>query len=310
MFSIDSRPSVAILMAAYERPEFFAQQLESILGQRYQDWQLWISDDSASDDMQAVFAGLALRFGSQAHFRAGPHDGSVRNFLSLVCDDSIQADYYAFADHDDVWHADKLERAVAWLSRQPPEVPALYCGRVRLIDRHGRHVGLSPAFRRLPSFANALVQNLAGGNTMVFNDAARQLMQRAGQDVNVVVHDWWLYLAVAGCGGVVFYDDIPTLSYRLHGANQIGELSRVSRLQRRLVGLRERRLRAWIDQNLAALERLHDSLTPESAGVLLRFHAYRAKALGRMRAFNECGVYRQRRLDDMSLRCAAAMGWV
>lgn len=297
-------------MAAYERPEYFAQQLKSILEQHHRGWSLWISDDSASDDMRAVFAGLASRFGTQAHFRAGPRGGSVRNFLSLACDESIQADYYAFADHDDVWHADKLERAVAWLSRQPSKVPALYCGRARLIDRNGRYAGLSPVFRRPPSFANALVQNLAGGNTMVFNEAARKLLQRAGQDVNVVVHDWWLYLVVAGCGGTIFYDDTPTLSYRLHGANQIGDLSRVSRLRKRFEGLRERRLRAWIDQNLSALDLLRDSLTPESVGVLLRFRAYRAKAWGRMRAFNASGAYRQRRLDDMSLRVAAVMGWV
>ena len=38
---------------------------------------------------------------------------------------------------------------------------------------------------------------------MVFNRAARDLLRRAGDQVQVVAHDWWAYMVVTGCGGRV-----------------------------------------------------------------------------------------------------------
>ncbi|EDK72391.1 glycosyl transferase, group 2 family protein [candidate division TM7 genomosp. GTL1] len=59
-----------------------------------------------------------------------------------------------------------------------------------------------------------MVQNVAGGNTMVFNNAARRLLIAAGSDVDVVAHDWWVYIVVSACGGRVHYDSRPSLRYR------------------------------------------------------------------------------------------------
>ena len=48
----------------------------------------------------------------------------------------------------------------------------------------------------------APLQSLAGGNTMVFNQAARDLMLDAGGHLDIVSHDWWAYLLVTGAGGM------------------------------------------------------------------------------------------------------------
>ena len=44
----------------------------------------------------------------------------------------------------------------------PPELPALYGARTRLIDANNQEIGQSPLFTKPPSFGNALVQNIAG----------------------------------------------------------------------------------------------------------------------------------------------------
>jgi len=86
-----------------------------------------------------------------------PAEGFVANFLSLTCKASIEADYYAYSDQDDVWESDKLERAVRWLQTVPENIPALYCSRTRLVDAENNEIGLSPLFSKPPSFANALI---------------------------------------------------------------------------------------------------------------------------------------------------------
>ena len=69
-----------------------------------------------------------------------------------------------------------------------------------LIDEAGRETGRSPRFRAAPGFGNALVQSIAGGNTMLFNPAAKALLE-AARPAAVVAHDWWIYLLVSGAGG-------------------------------------------------------------------------------------------------------------
>lgn len=304
-----TRPDVAILMGTYEGPEFFGRQLESIIAQTVTGWKLWISDDSSSTVMRDALREHAGALSGRVQCDAGPKGGFVANFLHLACRADIDARYFAFADQDDIWDADKLERALAWLETVPESVPALYCGRVRLVDRDGRELGLSPLFARPPAFRNALVQSIAGGNTMVFNAAARRLLMKAGADVDVAVHDWWVYLVVSGCGGVVRYDACPSLSYRQHEGNVIGGNftwgAMASRMLRALGGGQQK----WHDGNLRALARLSDSFTPESRACLAAFEEGRGRWLvPRVAGFLRAGVYRQTWRGSLSLFALALLG--
>ena len=94
------------------------------------------------------------------------------------CPDS----WIAFADQDDQWLAGKLSRAIAALAAKDPEVPALYCSRTWITDENLRGRRLSPSRPKPPGFANALVQNIAGGNTIVLNGAASKLIAAAAGD--------------------------------------------------------------------------------------------------------------------------------
>ena len=109
--------------------------------------------------------------------------------------------------------ADKLARAVERLSSAPAHIPAMYCSRTMLIDDEGGTLGYSRAYRRKPSFHNALVQSIASGNTIVFNEAARRLLMICGSAAKIPSHDWWTYLLTSGAGGVVYYDQMPQVRY-------------------------------------------------------------------------------------------------
>ena len=188
-----------------------------------------------------------------------------------LCSPDLNADYYAMSDQDDIWHADKLQRAVDWLRQIPQDIPALYCTRTELIDEAGHTLGYSPLFRRPPGFANALVQNVAGGNTMVINNAARALLLEAGADLNVIAHDWWVYIVVSACGGRVHYDSQPSLRYRQHGANLIGANAGLAARLQRIRMLFRGHLKAWTDQHVIALAPLLPKLTPANRRIYDRF---------------------------------------
>ena len=182
--------TVSVLLCTRNGDRYLAEQLNSIVSPAGWKCQIYASDDASTDSTTDVLEAFASAGSYPLSLRAGPCRGAAANFLSLICDAAIPGDVFAYCDQDDLWSSDKLTRAINALSPLDRDTPALYCGRTRTVDEHGRSVGLSPAFRRAPSFANALIHNIGGGNTMVMNTSARNLLLQAGV-VDVVAHDWW-----------------------------------------------------------------------------------------------------------------------
>jgi len=299
--------NVAILLCTYQGGQYLQEQLDSFGAQSHAAWRLWVSDDGYQDNTHEVLRSYQQAWGPDRLFvRTGPRRGFAANFMSLICREEIAADYYAMSDQDDIWHADKLERAVRWLKSVPQDVTALYCTRTELVDESGRKVGYSPLFTRPPSFGNALVQNVAGGNTMVFNNAARELLKTAGADVKIVAHDWWVYIVVSACGGKVFYDPAPSLRYRQHSENLIranpGMRARLHRIKKLFQG----HLKLWTDQHILAMKPVLSSLSPDNLSVFNRFTAARRRRLiHRVFGIWRSGIYRQTRLGNLGLLVAA-----
>ncbi len=300
-------PKVAILLATYQGQQYLAAQLDSYAAQTHPHWQVWASDDGSQDETCAILQAYQAKWGNdRLSIRTGPAQGFAANFLSLTCNAGIEADYYAYSDQDDIWKADKLERALSLLQTVPSDTPALYCSRTSLIDTNNRVIGFSPLFTKPPCFANALMQNVGGGNTMVFNSAARALLCEAGENVDVVTHDWWAYLVVSGCGGQVFYDAHPSLLYRQHGENLVGMNSSWSARFVRIRMLWQGQFRRWNDRHLQALQCLRPKLTADNHKTLDRFTLARNQRLiPRLIGLRRSGIYRQTLLGNLGLIAAA-----
>lgn len=300
-------PHVAVLLCSYNGERFIREQLDSIEAQSHPNWKVWISDDGSSDQTLQILAEYRQRWGQdRLELVRGPAKGFAANFLSVVCRPEVQADYFSYADQDDVWDKDKLARAVQYLERLGRHAPALYCSRTSLIAEDGAPLGLSPLFTRKPDFRNALVQNVGGGNTMVFNAQARRILMKAGSDLGVVAHDWWTYLAISAAGGRIVYDPVPSLLYRQHGGNLIGSNQGLSARFNRVRLLMRGQLRRWIDANLSALRRIEDRLPPDHRAVLREFETVRAGGLiRRLVELKRCKAYRQTCAGNVGLFVAA-----
>jgi glycosyltransferase involved in cell wall biosynthesis len=302
-------PSVAVLLCTKNGEQYLADQMASLERQTFQNFKVFVSDDGSTD---ATIAMLDEYIDAWGHDRIsvyeGPLKGFARNFLSISCRRIVEADYYAWCDQDDIWNNDKLENAVRKLSAVPCHEPALYCSRTELIDANGQHIGFSPFFTRPADFRNALVQNIAGGNTMVFNHALMSLLREAGDEVPAVSHDWWAYMIVSGCGGVILYDDVPSVRYRQHSANCVGANAGVFEKSKRIKQLLHGRFRFWMDQNLIALQAISHRFTSENVRALEKFGSARqSKFLGRMLGIQRAGIYRQTFMGNVGLTVAALM---
>ena len=197
-------------------------------------------------------------------------------------------------------------RALHWLKTIPNEIPALYCSRTCLVDTENKEIGYSPLFEKAPSFANALTQNIGGGNTMVYNAPARALLQDAAEYAPSVNHDWWTYLVASGCGGLVFYDTFPSLRYRQHQDNLVGMNSSWRARFQRIRLLWQGQFKEWNENNTTGLLKLYERLSPENRNVLDQFCAARQESLIlRLKNLRQSGVYRQTLLGNIGLVAAA-----
>ncbi|CFQ42457.1 alpha-L-Rha alpha-1%2C3-L-rhamnosyltransferase [Yersinia frederiksenii] len=307
--SKNKNPSIAILMGTYNAEKFLEQQLKSIENQSVKNWSLWVSDDGSRDATLAILERYQRKWKpGQLNILSGPQRGFAQNFMSLVCNIEIIADYFSFSDQDDIWEEDKLERALNALSVVPLNQPSLYCSRTRLVDEMNIEIGFSPLCLKSAGFRNALVQSLGGGNTMLFNDTSRKLLLQAGS-VDVVSHDWWVYIAVSACGGAIIYDSYPSLRYRQHQYNLVGTNTGCRQKLIRLKRLWKGEFQSWIDRNISALNLLNKNITLISKQRLEVFSAARrAPLLIRLFGLKKSGIYRQNFLGNLGLIFAALFG--
>lgn len=300
---------VAILLCTYNGADFLAQQIDSILNQTYKNWVLHISDDGSTDTTLEIIETYQRQLGTcRLQLHSGPRQGFAKNFISLAQHTAGQFDFYAFSDQDDLWFPEKLERGLAQLKTFPLHSPTIYCSRTRLIDAHGHVIGESPLFSKPTTFQNALVQSIAGANTMVINQSAMEVLTKIPDHLSIVAHDWLAYLLITAVGGTTVFDIIPGLDYRQHEGNLIGAnagmLSGVLRLYKMLGG----RSKGWSESNLAILLALRHDLPLETIKTLDNFILARHSILPkRLYLMYKSGIYRQTRLGNMSLFLAVLL---
>ena len=303
--------SVAVVMATYNGATRVREQLDSYLIQTHMPALILVSDDGSSDGTEAIVRGFAAEHPElPVEFLSGPRKGAAQNFLSLLRRVPDHIDAVALSDQDDVWLPDKIQRGLCAIADvRNPQSAILYCGRSWECDENLRKRSLSRGLRRPAGFRHALVQNLAGGNTMMLNHAALELVQNASHEARkVVVHDWWLYQILAGAGGQILFDDAPLLLYRQHSRNLIGANRGLQAKIKRGRLLLSGRFRYWNTVNISALNASAHRLTPQNRQILRVFaEARNGSLLQRLLMLRQTGVYRQGLQGSLSLYLAALL---
>lgn len=106
-------PRVTVVTAAYNAAPFIAEAIESVFAQTYTDFEYIVVDDGSSDDTAAIVARYLPRLSLIRQGNAGEGPARNRGF------ELAHGEYVAVIDADDVWAANKLERQVAAMDRQP-----------------------------------------------------------------------------------------------------------------------------------------------------------------------------------------------
>ncbi len=307
-------PRVAILLATYNGAPWLRAQLDSLLRQTHDNWVLYWRDDGSGDGTIAILQAFGQRAGQGRCVQVAEPQGrlgATGNFLTLlrsVGGTLAEHDMVAFADQDDIWLPQKLERGVAALRLAPRDEPILYCARQILVDAGLQRLGISAALSRPSGFPASLTQNVATGCTVMLNRAAA-LLVAASRPSTGTLHDWWAYLLVTAAGGRLIQDEAPVVLYRQHGQNLVGAPASMAR--RALGALRRGPVvfMTVLREHIAALLAQPELISARArADLAILDHALRGSAACRVAAMRMPGLHRQTWPETLLFRCWFLIG--
>lgn len=229
---------VNIILSSYNGEAYIKEQIASIIDQTYTDWHLYIFDDGSTDSTVAIAEEFAGKEPERITVRRNEHNmGSTKSFLlglkyvyeNYDTDFSDPENYYMFCDQDDVWLKDKIAVSLKALKRIENRhafgTPLAVFTDALIVDRNLTFI--KPSFYREDHLKprhtelnRLLMENKCLGCTMMFNSATAALVRIPEEGIRY--HDWWTAL-IAASFGHIRYIKVPSIMYRQHADNQVGQ---------------------------------------------------------------------------------------
>lgn len=303
---------IAIIMSAYNGEKYINEQIESILNQSMKDFKLYIFDDGSKDRTGEIVAEYVKKYPDKVYFKENAVNlGAAASFLNGVKEvyrSFSEAEYFFFADQDDIWKRDKLEIFVSEAKAYKEEFPLAIFSDVSLADKDLKVTSDSyfKAERVKPyktGINSLLMENKLIGMAMMVN---RELVgleieaeKKAGRIPKVKMHDWWFAL-IAAVTGKIIYINKSTAFYRQHGKNTVGGESFTSYLKGRIFKFNEIRKRLCENFNQAEefAEFFKDIISDEKLSTIRKFASLKRSGFMKKRVsiikngFTKSGVIR------------------
>lgn len=106
---------VSVIMPCYNMERFIADTIQSVIRQTFTDWELLITDDASTDRTVAIIQSWAEKDRRIQLFSVHPAHTGIAPARNL-CIQKARGRFLAFLDADDLWHPDKLERQLDFMT--------------------------------------------------------------------------------------------------------------------------------------------------------------------------------------------------
>lgn len=212
---------ISIALASYNGFKYIREQLDSILLQSYQNFELIICDDCSTGNTWQILEEYAKKDSRIKIYRNATNLGFKKNFEKAIS--LCTGDYIALCDQDDIWCNNHLEVLLSNIKGNSASV-----GNASIIDGEGRPLNyyLSSGDNYFYSGDNidTLYSILCYRNPFsgAMSMYTRELIQKALPIPDTVkYHDVW-FSVLACCLDGLHYTFEPLSKHRIHGNNESG----------------------------------------------------------------------------------------
>lgn len=201
---------VDIIIPSFNRAPLLERAIESVLKQKYRNFNLYIVDDGSSDETPQLMTKYSGH--SQVHYLRQDNKGvSAARNLGIK---SSSAPWIAFLDSDDEWLAHKLSTQIDFISRNPK---CRFVHSNEIWIRHGERVNPKKKFDKSNNdiFRRSLEMCLISPSTVMIK---RELSEEHGHfdESFVICEDYDLWLKILATEEVGFIPDYLINKYGGH----------------------------------------------------------------------------------------------
>lgn len=207
---------VVVLMSTYNGEKYIDEQIESIINQDYEGQIILQIRDDGSNDATIEKIQRKMQSGNRRiELTIGENIGPQRSFLWLI-DNAIDADFYFFADQDDVWNLRKISIAIDKMCDY--RIPVCFCCNYSYFGLNN----IKEVIKKRPIFhpLRIIFYNEIPGCTMGFNRCLMEILHTLNV-TNVMMHDSYVLSVCAACGKIIYCND-SLIGHRIHNSNVVG----------------------------------------------------------------------------------------
>lgn len=269
------KPAVLVMMSTYNGEKYVAEQIDSILAQQHVDITLAIRDDGSSDTTLDILNDYAAKH-SNITVSSGENLGYAASFWSLLLQADTKYNYYAFADQDDLWDANKIAAAIFAVKKVDNPV-TLYTSALRVVDEDLNEQYINTFPRLKPTLGSAITRPRLSGCTMVLTNELLRLCQTIDireEDGKCLAHDVAVYLSTLACGGKVIFSKRSYIRLRRHAKTVTGHGKSVFKRAATVLDIFFARRKEATHQAQFLLTHYDSQLTDESRTVLEAITTY------------------------------------
>lgn len=223
---------INILMPTYNGRLYLRKQLDSILNQTFSDFRLFVSDDASTDSTLKILKEYEEKDKRIEIYGHQKNIGIAANMEFLI--GKVRSEYFMFADQDDVWEPDKIEKTYNKMKETDSDL--IYTD-VEVTD--SRLKTTAPSYWKLKGFENKIkkynnfeslyLNNYVTGCTMLMKSKWINEFLPLPQNSKYILYDYWIALVISQ-NGKMSYIDKPTMKYRQHKKNQVGSKTKSEEL--------------------------------------------------------------------------------
>lgn len=219
----DRSPHVSVVIPTYRGAAHLEKTIESVLAQRFTDFELLIIDDNSPDETDSIVAGYSdprIRYLKNPR-NLGPEGNWNR------CLQEARGHYFKLLPQDDLLYPDTLQRQVAILERDEEQRIALVFGARIITNSNDQAITKRgyPGAREGVISGKALVRRCVRFGTNLIGEPGSVLMRKSLADQvgafdgslgYIIDLDYWVRLLAHGDA---YYLESPVSSFRVSGGS-------------------------------------------------------------------------------------------
>jgi glycosyltransferase involved in cell wall biosynthesis len=224
--------NIAILLSVYNGQLYLKELLDSIFQSTFNDFTLYIRDDGSNDGSMEIICQFQELLPNIEIISTGTKKlGPMSSFMEML--KVVNADYYLFADQDDVWRRDKIELLLNRLQQlekmHGSQSGIIVHSDLAVVDKEMNlitesfHLTSKVNHHLLKTnFRYYFITNFMVGCSMAINNKAKTLSFPVNK--LALMHDSWIANSVLISGGIIDFIPETLVCYRQHENNVIGAI--------------------------------------------------------------------------------------